>query len=244
VAWSRVQSKSTFAASGTSLGVAYGSALTAGTKLIALVMTDGTTTSGVKDAAGNAFAKVGSVSGTNTADLSLWALDTPAGDAGALPVITATFAGASNGCALVIQEVSGLLAGGTGADGTAGTETISSGNTSSPSYSSTAANEYLVACYGDDGLSQAITWTAPPGYTADPNSVNTQGDANAAISYKNSTGGAESGNYTQSAATNDKEQILVAFKVSNVTTVSGSDAAGAAGDGSEVISLADARRWL
>jgi hypothetical protein len=220
VTWNRLQSKSAFAPSGSSLASGVlPSNVASGTKIIVLVQADTTTTSTVKDAALNSWTKIASITGGNTAELSLWAFDTPAGDVGTAPTLTATFAGASTGCAILVQEVSGLLAGNTTAmvDGTAGTENAVAGaNTVSPTYSSTASGEYLIACYGDDGNTGALTWTAPGTYTADANAINSNVDANVAISYKNSTGGSESGNYTQSSNIDDKQQILVAFKLAPV----------------------------
>ena len=71
---------------------------------------------------------------------------------GTKPTITATWA-SGGGLGLVVQEVSGLLAGNTTAmvDGTPGTLTGSTTSTGSPTYSSTAANEFLVSAYADIG---------------------------------------------------------------------------------------------
>jgi hypothetical protein len=225
VAWSRLQSASaTSAASVGSIGATYSTAnLTSGTKLIALSAVTGTTTSTVKDGAGNSWTKILAVlmngSATN-GELSLWALDTPAGDAGTKPTLTATFAGTSVfGQSLVIQEISGLATGSTVAamiDGTAASNngTTASGALASPSYSSSTANEYLIACYGDDAAVNPVTWTVPSGFTADANAVNGSNAADDALSFKNSTGGSESGGYTVNQTGNHYAQILCAFKLS------------------------------
>ena len=222
MAWSRVQSAGSSGFSAASFAVAYGSNVSSGTKLIAVSSVIFTTTSSVKDGAGNSFTKIAAVGfngATGNGELSLWAIDTPAGDVGTKPTITATYAVASGGQGLVIQEVSGLAAGNTIAamiDGTPGTNSglSGTGTLASPTYSSSIINEYLVACYGDDGASGANTWTAPTGYTADPNGINSSTVGNDAISYKNSTGGAESGGYSLAGGNpNDWAQILCAFKL-------------------------------
>ena len=74
---------------------------------------------------------------------------------------------------ILLQEVSGLLAGNTTAmaDGTLASlgGVGSSGSTGSPSYTSTASSEFLVSVYGDDG--GPLTWTKPAALTSDANSV-------------------------------------------------------------------------
>ena len=80
-------------------------------------------------------------------------MDTPAGNAGTKPTITATLTGTTYGSAILVQEISGLAAGNTLAamiDGTAATtgNTGSTGPATTAAYSSTAANEYLVGLCG------------------------------------------------------------------------------------------------
>src|SRR5581483_4610183 len=181
--------------------------LTSGTKLIAAVSVgdngSGITVTGVSDGT-NAFTQVGFKSYANSdGGVYLFALDTPAGDAGTKPTITATTASVTgSGAPITIQEVSGLLAGNTTAmlDGSPGTAAGSTGtSTTSPAYSTSAASEYLVAVYGD--YEDAVTtWTNPAGYTgatAGPGSAaaatgaNTSNTSNLELAYKNSAGGAE-----------------------------------------------------
>lgn len=102
-------------------------------------------------------------------------------------------------------------------DGTPGTnDGATNGTLASPSYSSSLASEYLVACYGDDGSGGAVTWTKPSGFTADANSVNGGGSFgfDTALAYGNSTGGSEAGGYSVSGGPNNWGQILAAFKLS------------------------------
>jgi hypothetical protein len=220
VAWAVLQSAGN-SGSGTTIGVAYGTALSAGSTLIAAVSaaSNGTTlptTSSVKDTAGNSFVQLAVVSGaaTSGASVSLWALDVPAGDVGGTPTITATASGSTGGYSIVIQEVAGLLPATTSAQFTDGTaQTLggsAGGSVGPPSYASTAAGEYLVYLYGDSGAS--VTWTVPAGYTADPNGVNSSGNADIEIAYKSSTGGTEAGQYSLSGAAN-WEMILVALNI-------------------------------
>ena len=139
----------------------------------------------------------------------------PGGDVGTKPTITATFSTTTDG-SILIQEVSGLAAGNTLAamiDGTAGTlgNDSSAGPVGPPSYASSAADEYLVYVFGDDG--DGVTVTSPPaGYTADPANITGSGLANSTIYYANSTGDTESGSFTFSGST-EYGLILVAFKL-------------------------------
>src|SRR6185437_2873464 len=195
--------------------------VSSGTKLIAAAAVSdqsglGSTTSSVKDAALNSMTLIGRKSaGSPTAvDVSLWAMDTPAGDVGTKPTLTATATNNSQ-ISILIQEVSGLLAGNTTAmaDGTLGSNTGTGGaSTGSPTYSSTALNEYLVSVYGDDGGPE--TWTKPAGTTSDPNSVNSNAHADCAIAYTNSTNGAEAGSWALTGTSAQWCTLLVAFKIS------------------------------
>jgi hypothetical protein len=143
-------------------------------------------------------------------------MDTPAGDVGTMPTITATFTGATPDNSILIQEVSGLLAGNTTAmvDGTAGTSTGSGGgNTTSPTYSTTAAGEYLVACFSDNAFTDTVTDPSSP-WTSDANNPAGGGVVHVHLSYKNSANGAETGavfNYSNAGA--DYSELMVAFKL-------------------------------
>src|SRR5580704_4878816 len=206
MAWSRVQSASAAAnLPGTTQALAYSSNVSSGTKLIAVVVANGSvTTSTVKDGAGNSLTKILAQLLDNTAadgELSLWAMDTPAGDVGTAPTLTATFSSSAvSTSGMLIQEVSGLAAGNTVAamiDGTAGANFGAGGtSTGSPTYSSAASNEYLVSCVGDNENVTNGNYTAPAGYTADPNNLNNNNLADVLIAFKNSTGGTESASWT------------------------------------------------
>lgn len=219
MAWARIQSA--FAGSSAStVSATYGTALSSGTKLIAVTGSDGgdaVLVSSVKDGAGNAMTQLAVMNqaGNGNAQVQLWAMDTPAGDVGATPTITATWASSIDG-SLLIQEVSGLLAGNTTAmiDGTAGTSNGSGGgNTTSPAYSSTAANEYLVACFSDNAFTDTVTDPSSP-WTSDASNPAGAGVVHAHLSYKNSSNGAESGavfNYSNAGA--HYAELMVAFKL-------------------------------
>ena len=221
MAWSWLQSASNTGTGVSSIAATFTTAnLTSGTKLIAVVGNDqggvSATTSTVKDGAGNSFTKLATIQGSTggPVEVTLWAIDTPAGDAGTKPTITATFSAASGG-SILVQEVSGLLAGNTSAmlDGTAATlqaTTVLAGQ-AQPSYSSTASNEYLVACFGDNGGPE--TYTVPGGYTADTAGQNNNSNADTVIAYKSSTGGAESGTWTFTGTATGAGYIVVAFKL-------------------------------
>ena len=151
-------------------------------------------------------------------DVSVWILNTPSGDVGAKPTITATLSGGTANMGIEIQEISGLAVGATLAalvDGTAGVLTgATTGATGSPTYSSSVANEYLAKIYGDSG--GPITYTAPSG-TADASNVNSSSSADLAVVYGNSTGGAESGSWSLSGTATQWGVITVAFKLASST---------------------------
>ena len=212
--WSRLQSASnnTF---GTSVAATFGTNVSAGSKIIAAVSGSWRLTpTSVKDGASNNLTLLGSsIPASNGGSTWLYAMDTPAGDVGTKPVITATFSD-SDGQSIIVQEVSGLLAGNTSAmlDGSAaviagGTTT----STGSPSYSSTAANEYLVCIYGN--TDNAVTLVAGGGLTLDAN--NNTNFSYASIEYGNSTGGAETTGFT-GAGTAQWSILTAAFKLAVV----------------------------
>jgi hypothetical protein len=227
-AWSHIQAASGAQISGATLGVAYTTAnLTSGTKLIAVTACAGTaasTTAAVKDAALNAMTKLASVSGigsTTNLEVALWAMDTPAGDVGTKPTLTATLSNSAGSSGMVIQEVAGLAVGSTLAamiDGTPGTGTAQSSSTVAPSYNSSVANEYLVSVVGDWG--DGSTWAQPAGYSG-PDGVNSSGDNDVLIAWKGSTGGVESGNWTGGASASTLwGAILCAFKLAGAAPAS------------------------
>ena len=138
MAWSRIQSAKTAATTtgATTVAATFGTNLSSGTKIIAAVALPYGTVTGVSDGT-NPLTLIGRKTVTNLLDVSLWAMDTPSGDAGAKPTITATLTNTTQG-SMVIQEVSGLLAGNTTAmaDGTLGSNTGTGGSsTGSPAYS-------------------------------------------------------------------------------------------------------------
>jgi hypothetical protein len=200
--------------------------LTAGTKLTAAVANSGNANpaSTVKDGAGNSFTKIAAQALNNSSasgELSLWAIDTPAGDAGTKPVITVTLSGTGTpDVAILIQEVSGLATGNTLAamiDGTAGTGSGTGGaSTGSPSYTSTAAGEYLAAVYGDNGGPE--TWTKPSGTTSDASSINSSSLDDLAIAWKDSANGAEAGSWALTGTGTPWATILVAFRLATAAT--------------------------
>jgi hypothetical protein len=195
--------------------------LTSGTKLVAVTVNAGNANpaSTVKDGAGNSFTKIlaQNLNNSNTnGELSVWAIDTPAGDAGTKPAITVTLTGTGiPDVALLIQEVSGLATGNTLAamvDGTAAANFGTGGaSTGSPSYTSTAAAEYLVSAYGDNGGPE--TWTKPSGTTSDANSINSSSLNDLAFAWKDSTNGTEAGSWSLTGTGTPWATILFAFKL-------------------------------
>src|ERR1700734_2172429 len=191
MSWSVVQSASAGFFGGAVTATFTTSNVSSGSKIIAYVTSDWSDApTSVEDAASNAWTLLGSKA-TTAGSAWLYGLDVPAGDAGTKPAITAAFP-SSNGQAILVEEVSGLLAGNTSAmiDGTPGTLSGATAATGSPSYSSGAAGELLVCMYG-----AATETTAPAalgGWTPDPASTGGSGGGGAvAVEYKNSTGGAE-----------------------------------------------------
>ena len=217
MAWSVLQSVGGLG-SGASTIATYTSNVSAGTKLIAYFSAfsgSTITVTSVKDAAGNTMTQVGYLwSATSGTGAGIFAMDTPAGDVGTKPVITALLSNGSFG-AMVIQEVSGLAVGNTLAamvDGTAAATAFAAGAShAQPAYSSTAAGEFLVSYCGDQGGPQ--TMTKPAAYTIDAHAVNNNASADCCPSYTNSAGGAESGTWTYSGSTVGSNILVVAFKL-------------------------------
>jgi hypothetical protein len=212
VAWSRLQSciSPDNGNAGSNVATFTTANLTSGSTMVAFVSIPSSagalgTCSSVKDGAGNSFILLGEThqggAGGGT-DESIWALNTPAGDAGTKPAITATSTDTASTMCVLVQEVSGLTTGSTAgalADGSAGFVIGTAGGSAGPpSYTSSVANEYLVYVYSDAGFGTANT---PPGapYTSDPNNRSASTNSNVAVAYKNSTGGTETGTWTAAA---------------------------------------------
>lgn len=219
MAWSVLQSASATNAGSGNAAVTFSTAnLSSGTKVVALVSVSCSSTTfivtSVKDGAANTWTQLASkISADFSTHVGLYALDTPAGDVGTKPTITATI-GTNFGATIQVLEVSGLLAGNTSAmlDGTAGTATGTASPATTSSYSSAAASEFLFLGYGDPGF--AVTNTTPGGWTADSHNVSGNSLADCAVYYKNSTGGAESASVTLSGAAT-WDTILVAFQLAS-----------------------------
>ena len=199
--------------------------LSAGTKLIVAYYanTAGYLT-GISDGNGHAFTRLAVIvggGGAGPSETSLWELDTPSADVGTKPTITATMSAGTNSN-MIVQEVAGLAPGTTASlDGSAGT--ISDSFTyyngsiqsfTSPTYSSTAAGEYLVSIQGFD---YGAVIEAPATGTLDPSST-LSGTEGVALAYKASTGGAENFpfQYTVLPGSETGGQIVVAFKVNPI----------------------------
>lgn len=222
MAWSVVQSASGTASSGLTLSVGFSTAnVSSGNKIIAVVAfscnSAGDTVSTVKDGAGNSWTQLATLnhSGTGRTVASIFALDVPSGDVGTKPTLTVTCTGTSFGISMVIQEVSGLLAGNTSAmiDGSVANLSGNGGSsTGTPTYSSSVANEYLITTYCDDGAPTTVT--APTGYTKDTHSINSNSIADCLIAYKNSTGGSETGSWALSG-TAAWVDFMIAFKLAS-----------------------------
>lgn len=225
MAWSVVQSVSHNDASGAvTVAATFTTAnLTSGTKLIAAVATDtgaSPTVSQVSDGTNNFTKILEQAVGGSAGTVSLWVLDTPSGDVGTKPTITAT-TNVTSASSILVQEVSGLVTGTTGSvDGTAaGTSGSTTGSIGPPTYATTASSEYLVYVYGDNG--GPLTWTVPGGYTGDTNGINSSGNADIQIAWKNSTSGTETGQYSLSGTATGWGLIMAAFKIVGGGTSSG-----------------------
>lgn len=214
-----VQSASHQAPSG-NCSVTTSAAVSSGTKLIAYVMVSASSGSepvtSVKDAAANTWTRLKSVQDSSTTGwLELFALDTPAGDVGSTVTLTATCT-TNFGVNMLVQEVSGLLAGNTSAmlDGTPATNSgASTGPATTSAYSSAVTGEFLVAMMGDPGFS--ITVTDSSGYNADRNNINGSSTANLLVDYKASTGGAESASFTLTGGSDHWTTMLGAFQLAS-----------------------------
>lgn len=226
MAWSVLQSKS--AASVTTTAAAtFGTNLSSGSKLLAFVgFAIGPAISSVSDGT-NSFSQIASLT-TQRQKFFIYVLDTPVGDVGTTPTITATVTGSPNGMALLVQEVSGLATGSTSGaclDGSPGTDTNNNqlpGAFTVPAYSSSVASEYLVAVWSDNGDTSGVPMgTIPSGFTADANNISNNGIDDIAVVYKNSTGGAEGGGTWNPGGSNrfDYSDVIVAFKLGSAAAV-------------------------
>lgn len=211
--WTVVQSaKAT--TSGTTVAATFATAnVQAGNKIIAYVSVGATGAPAlvsVKDAALNTWTQVGNSNQAN-GRVYIYALDVPSGDVGTKPTITAT-ATSTPGLGIIIQEVSGLLAGNTTAmcDGAAGTLTGTAASTGNPTYTATAQSEFVVSAYGDFGTGNTVVIAAD--WTAETNNINTSTNSNCMVQYKNSTGVAEVDGFT-SADTGGWAVAEIAFKL-------------------------------
>ncbi len=211
------QSKSATVTSGNG-SVTFASSLAAGGKILCAICVSNSSggvepVTAVKDGAGNNLTKLVSVVLTGAVFVEVWGCDTPAGDVGTAPTITATVS-ANFGVTMLVQEVAGLLAGNTTAmlDGSGGQNHGTASPATMGSYSTAASGEYLMFIVGDPG--DGVTYGAVSGYTADAHNVNANSFATLMVFYRNSTGGAESASSTISAsATDGWESIGVAVKL-------------------------------
>ena len=225
MSWSVLQSACSGPVAGGPASVAstYGSNLTSGSKLIAICgvnvgFASSAVPTAVKDANSNAFTQIAATPSTNLTtynpSVSAWVLDTPSGDAGTKPAITATLPGGIDSAWILIHEVSGLAAGTTASvDGTpaAPNEQAAAASMPQPSYSSTAANELLYSLGAQAGWNATL---AISGYTLDSNSPQPGSSCQGQVAYANSTGGAESGTWTTSYAGAEYTAFVVlAFKL-------------------------------
>lgn len=231
--WSVRQSVSKSTATLTATTPAFGTPLISGSKLIAYTSsTLGMNASSVHDSNGNAFTAVDSFTTANQ-ETHIWVLDTPAGDVGTTPTVTATWTGTANGSAIVVQEVTGLLAGTSCLDGTAGHSsanganlTVAGSSVALGAYSSAAAGELLVILWADSGDTIGSTGTTPSGYTADASNISSDSNDDVRVYYKDSTGGSESpANITVAGGNNifDYATAFVAFKLAGAAGYTGTD---------------------
>ena len=213
MAWSRIQSAKG-SGFGTTAAATFTANVSSGTKIIAVVGSswrDPPTS--VTDGASNSWTLLGShIPASNGGSCWLYALDTPAGDVGTKPTLTVTFP-SSNGQSIVIQEVSGLATGNTSAmlDGSPAGLDGATASTGSPSYTSTAANEYLVCIFGNSN--QAATLVAGGSLSLDANNVTNQ--SHASVEFGNSSNGAETSGFTGANTTGQWSILTVAFKLAS-----------------------------
>src|SRR5215472_14429370 len=162
MAWSHLQYCSANNAGGANITATFSTAnLSAGTKLIFVGYggggANGAQVTAVSDGT-NSFSQI--VSSTfvyANVELSIWVLDTPAGDVGTKPTITATFVAGVGGYGMICMELSGLATGSTLAACVDGTPGVGGSSTAATSYSfatytDTVVNEFLLEIIGDGGI--------------------------------------------------------------------------------------------
>lgn len=215
MAWARVQSKSGSTSSGQTVTVTVTTTPVTGNKIIVSVanVSSVVPTPTCKDGASTALTQAAiSSNATGLESTVVLFYDVPATPQSAF---TVTGHGTSDQISVVVQEISGLLAGNTTAclDSTWGTKTGSTTATGSPTYTSTAANEYLLTVFGDFG--SGATATQPAGYTLDANPINASTFADCCPAYKNSANGSEASSWTYTPTTGDQWALITgAFKLS------------------------------
>jgi hypothetical protein len=221
--WSYLQGASAQTLVNTNASATYGSNVSAGTKLIVLIGCGGSTPTltSVQDGSGNNFTQGAFIKGSVSLGTiaALYFLDTPAGSVGTKPTVTVIWS-SNQDTTVTLLELSGLLPGNTTAclDGTPGTvQATETASFSQPAYSSSVANEFLISYTCDNG--GGVTGTRPAGYTdatTGPGSsgssldFNTSSATNSMLCYKNSTGGAESGNWGFAGGTLTGAAFIVA----------------------------------
>lgn len=221
VSWKVLQSASSNGASLSGLTATFPNGMTSGSKMLAFIMKDGAgvNITSVTDSSSNNFHSILAYTFVNPiATLNIYVLDTPAGDVGTAETITIGTTGGTANLSMLIQEVTGLATGSTATaclDGTAGEQISTTSPTGTPSYTSSAVGEYLVAFLGDFGNSPADTYTfSGLPWALDSHSINSSTVANNLVEYKPSTGGTESNGWTFTGGSAPAAgQVVVAFKL-------------------------------
>lgn len=213
--WTVLQSAGAPTASSTTASASFGNKLSAGTTILAFIANNVPVTS-VKDTAGNSLTQLTDIPNawaSGNGHLTIYGMDTPVGDVGATTTITVTV-GSTSFFGVVIQEVSGLAPVASILDGTAGSDVQTALPNTSPTYSSSAAGEYLVGFLGDNGLG-ILGPSAAAGYTVDANSVINTADCDCVVAYKSSSNGSESCVFSETGGTNNLSHavLLVAFRL-------------------------------
>lgn len=230
MAWGHVQSaKNVLTTAANSITVTFGTTPTVGNKII-FATTVNFNSSGLTFTVvdGNSVALTQLVTpvynATGTVYGTLFAYDVPATPSTTIKLSIATSGSYVSEMGAVAQEISGLLAGNTTAmlDGTVASSSgsVSSGSISGPTYSSTAANEYLAELFFDFG--NGATLNTPSGYTG-MDGENSSANADCLIAYKNSTNGSETASWSSSntwgGSADDYVLLAAAFKLAAVTAV-------------------------
>lgn len=212
-----MQSKSgTQTSATTSLTVTLTGTPVTGNKLIVAAVTDnaGAVTFTAVDGNSNALTVLSSINPSPNGQVSvaLLAYDVPATPSSAITV-TRSANTSTPIQKVLIQEISGLLAGNTTAmlDGTVQTSSGGTTTYTAPTYTSTALNEFLACVYGDNG--GPTTYAQANSYLADVNGVNSDNNDDIVIAYKNSTNGAETAAYTLSGTAAGWASITACFKL-------------------------------